>query len=71
MKDGEIGVVRATDTTLDISNVQTAPENDVLLTPDPHPHFTIKVRSLSKPLLRRTHLGPVTWPLSRPYVRPV
>jgi glucosamine--fructose-6-phosphate aminotransferase (isomerizing) len=42
MKDGELGVVRANDTTLDITNVQTAPENDVLLSPDPHPHFTIK-----------------------------
>ena len=42
MKDGEIGVVRSTDTTLDISRVQVAPEHDVLLTPDPYPHFTLK-----------------------------
>lgn len=42
MKDGEIGVVRAADTTLDISRVMIAPENDVLLTPDPYPHFTLK-----------------------------
>lgn len=42
MKDKEIGVVTATDTTLDVSRVETAPEHDVLLTPDPHPHFTIK-----------------------------
>ena len=42
MKDGEIGVVRASDTTLDISRVETAPEHDVLLTADPYPHFTIK-----------------------------
>ena len=42
MKDGEIGVVRASDSTLDISRVQTAPEHDVLLSPDPYPHFTIK-----------------------------
>mmetsp|Transcript_23290 Transcript_23290/g.22447 ORF Transcript_23290/g.22447 Transcript_23290/m.22447 type:complete len:689 (-) Transcript_23290:63-2129(-) len=42
MKDGEIGVVRANDTTLDTTIVQTAPVNDVLLSPDPYPHFTIK-----------------------------
>eukprot|EP00607_Mallomonas_marina_P005476 CAMPEP_0182426832 /NCGR_PEP_ID=MMETSP1167-20130531/13346_1 /TAXON_ID=2988 /ORGANISM="Mallomonas Sp, Strain CCMP3275" /LENGTH=635 /DNA_ID=CAMNT_0024608549 /DNA_START=167 /DNA_END=2074 /DNA_ORIENTATION=+ len=42
MKDGEIGVVRASDTTLDITRVQTAPENDILLSPEPYPHFTIK-----------------------------
>jgi glucosamine--fructose-6-phosphate aminotransferase (isomerizing) len=42
MKDKEIGVVTAMDTTLDISRVETAPEHDVLLTPDPYPHFTLK-----------------------------
>jgi glucosamine--fructose-6-phosphate aminotransferase (isomerizing) len=42
MKDGEIGVVNASGTTLDFSRVQTAPEYDVLLTPHPYPHFTLK-----------------------------
>lgn len=43
MKDGEIGVVRSSDNTnLDISRVETAPEYNVLLSPDPYPHFTIK-----------------------------
>ena len=42
MKDGEIGVVTAGDSSLDISRVMIAPENDVLLSPDPYPHFTIK-----------------------------
>jgi glucosamine--fructose-6-phosphate aminotransferase (isomerizing) len=42
MKDGEIGIVRSHDTTLDISSVSVAPDFDVLLSPDPHPHFTIK-----------------------------
>lgn len=42
MKDGEIGVVKAGGTTLDFSRVQTAPEYDVLLTPHPYPHFTLK-----------------------------
>ena len=34
--------MRANDTTLDTTIIQTAPEHDVLLTPDPYPHFTIK-----------------------------
>ena len=42
MKDGEIGVVQASGTTLDFSRVQTAPEYDVLLTPHPYPHFSLK-----------------------------
>ena len=43
MKDGEIGVVTANGTTLDIlSRVETAPEHDILLSPAPFPHFTIK-----------------------------
>lgn len=42
MKDGEIGIVRSHDTTVDISTVQVAPDYDVLLSPDPYPHFTIK-----------------------------
>ena len=42
MKDGEIGVVKPSGTTLDTTTMQTAPEHDVLLTPHPHPHFTIK-----------------------------
>ena len=43
MKDGEIGIVRPEGTTLDIaSRMEVAPEYDVLLTPHPHPHFTIK-----------------------------
>lgn len=42
MKDGEIGVVGPDYHTLDISRVEVAPEHDVLLTPDPFLHFTIK-----------------------------
>ena len=43
MKDGEIGVVTADGTTLDIlSRVETAPDHDILLSPAPYPHFTIK-----------------------------
>ena len=42
MKDGEIGVVTSSSHTLDISRVQTAPEHDIQLTPDPFPHFTLK-----------------------------
>ena len=43
MKDGEIGIVTADGTTLDtLSRIETAPENDFLLSPAPFPHFTIK-----------------------------
>jgi len=43
MKDGEIGVIRASDSEgVDISRIEQAPDNDVLLTPAPYPHFTIK-----------------------------
>lgn len=42
MKDGEIGVVQASGTTLDLTRVETAPEHDIQLTPDPYPHFTLK-----------------------------
>lgn len=43
MKDGEIGVIRASDSEgVDIGRIEQAPENDVLLTPAPYPHFTIK-----------------------------
>lgn len=42
MKDGEIGVVKNNGTTLDISRVEVAPEHDILLSPAPYPHFTLK-----------------------------
>jgi glucosamine--fructose-6-phosphate aminotransferase (isomerizing) len=42
MKDGEIGVIHAHDNALDLSRVETAPEHDIQLTPDPYPHFTLK-----------------------------
>lgn len=42
MKDGEIGVIHASNHTLDLSRVQTAPDHEILLTPDPYPHFTLK-----------------------------
>mmetsp|Transcript_9687 Transcript_9687/g.16012 ORF Transcript_9687/g.16012 Transcript_9687/m.16012 type:complete len:691 (+) Transcript_9687:62-2134(+) len=42
MKDGEIGVVQASGTTLDFSRVEVAPEHEVLLSPHPYPHFTLK-----------------------------
>lgn len=42
MKDGELGVVTCGDSSLDISRVEVAPENDVLLSPHPYPHFTLK-----------------------------
>lgn len=42
MKDGELGVVTAKNSTLDISRLEKAPDNEVLLSPAPYPHFTIK-----------------------------
>lgn len=42
MKDKEIAIIKPNSTSLDISRVEIAPESDVLLTPDPHAHFTIK-----------------------------
>jgi glucosamine--fructose-6-phosphate aminotransferase (isomerizing) len=42
MKDGEIGVIHANGSTLDLSRTETAPEHNVLLTPFPFAHFTLK-----------------------------
>ncbi len=42
MKDGEIGICTPSGTTLDISRKQVAAHVDILLTPHPHRHFTIK-----------------------------
>lgn len=42
LKDGEIGVVTASGSHLDLSRVEIAPDHEILLTPDPYPHFTLK-----------------------------
>ena len=42
MEDGEIGVLHADGRTLDLTRIQVAPEQEVLLSPDPYPHWTIK-----------------------------
>lgn len=42
MKDGEIGVIKANNISLDLSRVQVAPDHEILLTPHPYPHFTLK-----------------------------
>ena len=42
MKDGEIGIVRANDSSLDLSRVDTAPDHEILLSPAPYAHFTLK-----------------------------
>jgi len=42
MKDGEIGVVRADGSSLDLSRVQKAPDVQILLSPDPFPDWTIR-----------------------------
>jgi len=42
MTDGEIGVLHADGRTLDLSRCQVAPDQDIKLSPDPFPHWTIK-----------------------------
>ncbi|GMH76238.1 hypothetical protein TrST_g9494 [Triparma strigata] len=42
MKDREIGVIHADGRELDLSRAQVAPNQEVLLSPAPHPHWTIK-----------------------------
>lgn len=42
MKDGEIGIVHADGRTLDLKRIQKAPHQDIILSPDPYPHWTLK-----------------------------
>ena len=42
MRDGEIGVLHADGRTLDLSRMQVAPDQEVKLSPDPYPHWTLK-----------------------------
>jgi glutamine---fructose-6-phosphate transaminase (isomerizing) len=42
MKDGEIGVLHSDGRTLDLTRTQKAPDQQVILSPDPYPHWTIK-----------------------------
>lgn len=42
MKDGELAVVSKTSSTFDLSRIETAPDSNVLLTPHPYAHFTLK-----------------------------
>jgi glucosamine--fructose-6-phosphate aminotransferase (isomerizing) len=42
MNDGEIGVLRADGSTLDLGRMQEAPDQEVKLSPAPYPHWTLK-----------------------------
>lgn len=42
MKDGEIGVLHADGTTLDLGRMQVAPDQEVKLSPAPYSHWTLK-----------------------------
>jgi len=42
MKDGEIGVLHADGTTLDLGRMQVAPDQEVKLSPAPYTHWTLK-----------------------------
>jgi glucosamine--fructose-6-phosphate aminotransferase (isomerizing) len=42
MNDGEIGVLRSDGSTLDLTRMQVAPDQEVKLSPAPYPHWTLK-----------------------------
>ncbi|KAL7527739.1 hypothetical protein ACHAXR_002880, partial [Thalassiosira sp. AJA248-18] len=42
MNDGEIGVLNANGSTLDLTRMQEAPDQEVKLSPAPYPHWTLK-----------------------------
>jgi glucosamine--fructose-6-phosphate aminotransferase (isomerizing) len=42
MNDGEIGVLHADGSTLDLTRMQEAPDQEVKLSPAPYPHWTLK-----------------------------
>ena len=42
MQDGEIGVLHADGTTLDLGRMQVAPDQEVKLSPAPYTHWTLK-----------------------------
>lgn len=42
MKDGEIGLLHADGRTLDLTRKQSAPDQEVKLSPEPYPHWTLK-----------------------------
>ena len=42
MKDGEIGTLHADGRTLDLTRKQSAPDQEVKLSPAPYPHWTLK-----------------------------
>ena len=42
MKDGEIGILHSDGRTLDLSRKQRAPDQEVKLSPEPYPHWTLK-----------------------------
>ena len=42
MKDGEIGVLYADGNSLDLGRMQTALNQEIILSPDPYPHWTLK-----------------------------
>ena len=42
MKDGEIGVLQSDGKSLDLTRIQRAPDQEILLSPDPYPHWTLK-----------------------------
>lgn len=58
LKDGEIATVTANGVNLDISRKQEAPKEDILLTPDPFPYWTIReIKEQPEALARSLNFG--------------
>lgn len=48
LNDGEIAVITPTDVGLDKSRMERSEKEDILLSPDPFPHWTIRGKSYSQ-----------------------
>lgn len=42
LENGEIAIIKSDGHSLDLSRLEQAPDQEILLTPDPYPHWTIK-----------------------------
>lgn len=48
MNNGEIGILRADELTLDLTRMQEAPDQEVKLSPAPYPHWTLKTNDFPR-----------------------
>jgi glucosamine--fructose-6-phosphate aminotransferase (isomerizing) len=42
LKDGEVAIIRPDSVSLDTARIETAPQEKILLSPEPYPHWTIR-----------------------------